>query len=45
MKKRRLRNRVKRFDSNNENSKPTLRDLLINIHKLDPGIVQMLAEL
>jgi hypothetical protein len=42
-KRRRLSNRVKRFDSNEK--KPTLKDLLLNLDKLDPQVVQMLAEL
>jgi transposase len=41
-----LRGRVKRFDSNsNKENTSTLKDLLLNLHKLDPGIVEMLAEL
>lgn len=43
-KRARLRNRAKRFDSNKENN-ATLKDLLINLHKLDPEVAQMLAEL
>jgi hypothetical protein len=39
-----LRNRAKRFDSK-ENESPALRDLLLNLHKLDPEIVEMLAGL
>ncbi len=41
-KRRRLSNRVKRFDSNEKSS---LKDLLLNLDKLDPQVVQMLAEL
>ena len=42
-KRRRLSNRVKRFDSNEK--KPTLKDLLLNLDKLDPQVVGLLAEL
>ncbi len=40
-----LRNRAKRFDSNNNKENNSLKDLLLNLHKLDPEIVEMLAEL
>jgi transposase len=42
-KRARLRNKVKRFDS--RENEPTLRDLLLNLDKLDPDVVQMLTEL
>ncbi len=42
-KRRRLSNRVKRFDSSE--NKPTLKDLLLNLDKLDPEVVELLAEL
>jgi transposase len=41
-KRRRLRNRVKRFESN---EKSTLKDLLLNLDKLDPEVAKTLAEL
>jgi hypothetical protein len=45
MKRARLRKRVKRFDSNRENDDATFKHLLINLHKLDPEVMQMLADL
>jgi transposase len=42
IKRRRLSNRVKRFESN---EKSTLKDLLLNLDKLNPEVVEMLAEL
>jgi transposase len=45
MKRARLRKRVKRFDSNRENDDATFKQLLINLHKLDPEVMQMLADL
>ncbi len=41
-KRRRLKNRVKKFDSS---EKSMLKDLLLNLDKLNPEVVQMLAEL
>jgi transposase len=42
-KRRMLRNRVESFDANI--GRPTFRDLLINLDRLDPEVVRMLAEL
>lgn len=42
-KRARLRNKVKRFDSSE--TWPTLKDILLNLDKLDPEVVQMLTEL
>ena len=41
-KRARLRNKAKRFDSS---EKTTMKDLLLNLDKLNPEVVQMLAEL
>ena len=42
-KRRKLRKRVERFDANRETF--TVKDLLVNLDRLDPEVVRMLAEL